>query len=303
MHLPKSLVVFMVALLATSFLPLPAEAGTRAVTRVLLVGDSWAEFMWVNRTLQDVFTDNGRADVIEEGSATAIGGSTAAEWAQPGFLQLITDALDATYTIDTVQLTLGGNDFLAGQSGGGWHTGISQQDQDALTAQALADINTVLDHILAYDPGIEVVISLYDYTNFEDSLFFPGCSSTWDNLGQPTPRQINEANLAFQNAIVADIASRSRVTLVDHNGLMQFTYGFPGEGIQPGDLLPPGDLDRPSPIQAMFLGADCFHLDSDGYYVLGQNLWDNYYRARLNSSIFTDGFESGDTLSWSLSAP
>ena len=89
--------------------------------------------MWGNRTLRDVFADNGRADVVEEGATTAISGSTAAEWSQPGFLQLITDALDTTHTIDTVQLTIGGNDFLAGQSGGGWHTGISQQDLDNLT--------------------------------------------------------------------------------------------------------------------------------------------------------------------------
>ena len=62
--------------------PSPVSAGP--VERVLLVGDSWADFMWINRTLRDVFADNGRADIVEEGAVTAISGSTAAEWAQPG---------------------------------------------------------------------------------------------------------------------------------------------------------------------------------------------------------------------------
>ncbi|MCG8458277.1 MAG: hypothetical protein MI919_18525 [Holophagales bacterium] len=289
------------ALAALSMLVLaaaPAHAGPATEVRVLLVGDSWAEFMWLNRTLRDVFRDNGRPDIEEDGSVTTISGSTAAEWAQPARLQSISDQLDALPTVDVVQLSISGNDFLAGESGGGWYLGISQPDLEALTGRILADVTTVLDHILAHDPAIRIVISLYDYPNFVDSFLFPGCLSTWNDLGNPTPRQINEAALSLQGALGPLVASHPRLHLADHTGLMQFTYGFPDEGIPPGQLLPPGDLDRPSPIEAMFLQADCFHLRPNGYYVLGQNLWQGFYQSHFEGTIFADGFESGSTAAW-----
>lgn len=286
--------------LTVVFIVAPVSGGPPPETRVLLVGDSWAEFMWANRTLRDTFAANGRADIVEEGTVTAIGGTTAAEWADPSFLQSITTELMMFPTIDIVQLTLGGNDFLAGLSGGGWYVGISAQDFDALRASILADMTTVVDHILAHDPSMRVVISLYDYTNFVDSSI---CGSLWNDLGQPTPRQINDAMVAFQDTVEGLAASRSRVDLVDHSGLMQWTYGFPSEGIQPGDLLPPGDLDRPSPITSMFLLVDCIHLSPAGYGVLGENLWQQVYASHFNDTLFTDGFESGDLTGWSLSVP
>lgn len=295
--MPRTTMVLLLLLAPTASMAGPVE-------RVLLVGDSWADFMWGNRTLRDVFADNGRPDIVEAGAATAISGSTAAEWAQPAMLQMITDELDARPSIDVVQLTVGGNDFLAGQSGGGWYVGIPQQDLDALYARLLADAATILDHILAQDPAIEVLISLYDYVNLVDGSALFGCTSLWNELGQPTPRQVNDAFVELQAEIASLAGSRARTTLVDHRGLMQFTYGFPDEGIPPGALTPPGDLDRPSPIESMFLQLDCIHLRSDGYYVIGQNLWQGFYGAYFDGGpIFGDGFEAGDASAWSQTTP
>lgn len=276
------------------------------VTRVLLVGDSWSEFMWLDGSLREVFAANGRPDIVEEGSVTAISGSTAAEWSDPAMLQMISDELTLNPTIDTVQLTLGGNDFLAGQSGGGWWTGISAVDEDALFDQIVADATTVIDFTLALDPDLEIIVSLYDYPNFVDSLggilgFL--CNPRFDDLGQPTPLQINTAGGQLQDRMDTLIASRERVFGATHSGLMQFVYGFPDDGIPPGQLQPPGDLTRPSPIEAMRIGADCFHVSGDGNEVLVQNLWDQYYDQRFNGTLFRDGFESGDTVGWSASVP
>ena len=298
-------------LLATLAQPASAQGalspeGGGTVTRVLLVGDSWSEFMWFDGSLRDVFAANGRPDIVEEGGVTAISGSTAAEWSQPSMLQLIADELAAHPTIDTVQLTLGGNDFLAGQSGGGWWTGLSMAQEEALFDQILADATTVVDFILAEDPDLEIVISLYDYTNFVESLsgvlgFL--CNPTWDDLGQPTPFEINGAGARLQDRVDTLIASRERTFGVHHYGLMQFVYGFPDDGIPPGQVLPPGDLNRPSPIEAMRIGADCFHLSADGNEVLAQNLWNQYYDRRFNGALFGDGFESGTAAAWSSSIP
>ena len=277
-----------------------------AVPRVLMVGDSWAEFMWKGQSLRETFAANGRPDIVEEGTTTALSGTTAAEWTDSMMLQLIDDALAANPTIDTVQLTLGGNDFLAGQSGGGWWTGISTVDLATLEAQILSDIGTVMDHILGLDPELEILVSLYDYTNFDESLSGAlgfTCSPRWDDLGQPTALEINTAAAGLRDAIVSAVDARPRVFFVDHTGLMQFVFGYPDQGIPPGQLIPPGDPNRHNPIEAMWLLNDCIHLGGDGYLAVAQNLWDGYYDQRFNGTLFRDGFESGNTAVWSASVP
>ncbi len=284
--------------LAPAQSPAADSASERGGTvKVLMVGDSWAEFMWVAGSLRTIFAANGHPEILEEGGTTAISGSTAAEWAQPEFLALISDALANHPEVEVVQLTIGGNDFLAGQPGGGWHTGMSAEDFTALQAQVLGHAETVVDHILSIRPGLHVLLSQYDYTNFVDSLL-PQCPGTFNDLGQPTPLQINTAATQLQDQVEAFAATRSRVTSVRFLGLMQFHFGFPDEGIEPGDLIPPGDLSRPSPLPSMFLQSDCFHLGGSGYDLIAQHLWDGFYALQLTGLLFTDGFESGDLSAW-----
>lgn len=299
-------------LLATLLLPqspLHAEPSTplgEATPRVLLVGDSWAQFMWFDRSLRDVFAANGRSDIVEVGAATAQGGTTAAEWTDPAMLQLITDELQANPTIDVVQLTLGGNDFLAGQSEGGWWTGLSPEETAALFDQIIADAEVVVDHITGLDRDLQVLFSLYDFTNFTDTVSGPlgfFCAPLWNDLGQPSPEQVNNAAIELQNRFDQWAADRPRVLSVGHFGSMQFFFGFPGEGIPPGQILPPGDPTRPSPVESMRLGADCIHLSAAGYEIVVQNLWDVFYGSWFGGSVFRDGFESGNTSAWSATSP
>ena len=265
------------ALLLLAGQPIITESGA-GVTRVLLVGDSWADYMWQDQVLRSVFSEEGHA-VLEKGDVTAISGTTAAEWATPGFLQSIDDELTANPSIDLVQLTMGGNDFLAGMSGGGWYVGMPPAEEEALYQQVQQDLETVVDHLLGFDPDLEIVLSFYDYPNFVETLGFPFlCNNLWDDLNQPTPPELNQllVELLERVRITADI--RPRVSLVDHLGLMQFHFGYPSMGILPGEILLPGDLDLPSPPEAMRLGGlDCFHLNAEGYRVLAKNLYDNFY--------------------------
>ncbi|MEM6454322.1 MAG: hypothetical protein AAF772_04435 [Acidobacteriota bacterium] len=281
----------------------PTEGG--AGPRVLLVGDSWTEFMWVNRNVRDMFAAQGRADLVELGGATTISGSTAEDWVTPGNLAEITDALANNPTIDVVQLTIGGNDFLAGQSGGGWFAGIDDVSRDALLAQITGDVGTVIDHILGLDPNIWIVLSLYDYPNFVESRFgllFFTCDDLWDDLGQPTPREINDAGVLLEDAVDAVVATRPRVLSVRHGGTMQEAFGFSDMGIAPGALPRPGDLDLQSPIESMFLQADCIHLRPSGYDEIVLNLWNGAYRWLYEERMFFDGFETGDAVRWSPGA-
>ncbi|MEM8963474.1 MAG: SGNH/GDSL hydrolase family protein [Acidobacteriota bacterium] len=287
MQIRLSVLTVLLVLLLLPANPLTAGEPQR---RVLMVGDSWAGQMWEQRTVRDTFAVNGRPDIVEEGAETAIGGTTAAGWAMPSSLQVITDELAAYPSIDIVQLTISGNDFLDG----GWYVGISQPNLDAFLAQVTGDLQTFFDHTLAQRPNLEIVVSLYDYLNLT-----LGCPALFDDLGQPTPRQVNEGLVVLQTAVADLVATYPRVRYVDHRGLMQFTFGFPGNGISPGSIPRPGNLDLPSPAEAF---DDCIHLNEAGYDTLAQNLWDSYYGFRFNG-LFQDGYETGDTTAWSSTVP
>jgi lysophospholipase L1-like esterase len=267
-----------------------ADAGAQT-PRVLLVGDSWAAQQFGDGVHALVFAANGAGQYGVAGTSTTESGSTAAQWASPARLALIEQALLAEPGIDTVQLTIGGNDFLDA-----WSTGLDPLQVLDLQEQIRIDLETVTAFVLSIRPDIEVVLSFYDYPNFRDTLgglvglFF--CRPLHEDLGQPTPQQLNEAATAFEGAY-AQLAAHPRVHHVSHAGQMQFTFGFPSEGIPAGQLLPPGDLARPSPLAAMRnlgVGRDCFHLSPAGYDVLVQNLYDNYFAVRFET-IFRSSLE------------
>lgn len=259
--------------------------------KVLIVGDSWAAQQWEDLVHNAVFDVNGYPQFVAFGDEVAISGSTAAEWVVPSELQKITDALNANPTIDTVQLTLGGNDFLDQ-----WNTGMMPMQVTAIQNQITADLEIIVDHILAQDPNIEIIMSFYDYPNFVDSLggFIPVCDNLHNDLGQPTPFELNTQAVNIEQVFATIVANNPRVFHVSHFGLMQQTYGFPDENIMPGDIQAPGDITRVSPVESMRITAgfiiDCFHLKAEGYDVLVQNLFENYYEERFDS-IFKSSFD------------
>lgn len=247
---------------------------------VLVVGDSWSEFFWVNRSLRTVFSAQGHSDSLEKGDATTISGSTAAEWTAASQLQLITDELNAHPSIGIIQLTIGGNDFLAGAAENGWFSGISPADEQALINRILGDVETVINHILNLDSRYTVLLSFYDFPNFEESLsgiLALSCINLHNGMNQPTTQELNAAFNRFSQQFQQLEDLSSRVHLVQHSGLMQYHFGVPNQNIPPKTILPPGDPNYPSPIQAMFLGADCIHLNSSGYQIVAENLWNQFY--------------------------
>ncbi|WP_395377375.1 GDSL-type esterase/lipase family protein [Marinicella sp. W31] len=259
--------------------------------RVLIVGDSWAEQQWQDQSHNMVFTANGHPDITALGDTTAISGSTAADWIAPTELQRIADALDNNPDIDIVQLTIGGNDFLDA-----WRADFTPMQTLTLQQQIQTDIQTIVDFILAQDPNIEIILSFYDYPNFVDTIGgFTGiiCNNLHTDLAQPTPLELNTAARDFEQAYTQIADNLSRVYHVSHAGSMQNTFGFPDDNILPGDILPPGDLNLPSPVASMrvtFTVVDCFHLGAQGYDVLIQNLYDDYFQEKFDT-IFRTAFD------------
>lgn len=267
-----------------------------AAPAVMLVGDSWPRQIYDDGALATALASAGHPEIVVLGDATSISGSTAEEWANAAMLDLLTDTLAAHPETEAVVLFAGGNDLLAGQSGGGWYVGISPAAESALFDAIESDLATIVDAVLGADPDVEVVLSSYDYPNFVETLSGLGaivCVPLWQDLGEPTPFEINTATTLLDARHAAIAATRPRVSAVSHWGLMQVVFGYPAEGIDPGELDLPGDLGLPSPPQALrFFGSDCFHLRASGYTALAGRLWDRALE-RIVLGLFADGFEEG----------
>lgn len=73
---PRILVLVLMALL------LGLAPNAVAVRRILLVGDSWAQWPWDMGSFQSVLNNNFGTNTYQvEGSYTALGGTTASTWA------------------------------------------------------------------------------------------------------------------------------------------------------------------------------------------------------------------------------
>jgi hypothetical protein len=166
---------------------------------------------------------------------------------------------------------------------------------ETLKQGILQDLGIITDFILAQRADIEVLLSFYDYPNFRDTrvgligLLF--CTPRWNDMGQPTPTQLNALAIDFVDAFAAIANANPRIRHVRHFGLMQNKYGI---DLIPAGMPLPGEPTLPSPLVAMRdrvgLGRDCFHLQPEGYDHLVQNLYDGYYRNRL-AMPFADSFE------------
>ncbi len=291
------------AILALVVLAWPVAAN--ASPAVLVVGDSWAKLMFDNGSLSTAFAGHGHPEIAVYGDTTTIDGSTAAEWADPSMLPLLDDALVAHPEIDVVVIFLGGNDFLAGQSGGGWYVGMDPAAEQQLFDDIQGNLEVVVDHLLGLNPDLTVVLASYDYPNFVDTLGgvlgLLVCRPLWNDLNQPTPLEVNGETAKLDLLQAAIASSRAAVFPVANWGLMQYVYGYPPLQIDPGTLLPPGDPTLPSPTVALRWGLDCFHLNPTGYAAIAERIWSRTLEWHYDGT-FADGFESGDVVAWSSSS-
>lgn len=270
----------LLTLLAVAAFAAPASAQA-TVPRVLVVGDSWADYVWQQRTVRQVLAQAGHADKTERGALTAVSGTTAAQWASPLFLGLITTELAVYPTIDVVHLSIGGNDLL-----GNWNASMGPVAEQALMAQVMADIEIVVNHIRAQRPGIQIVMVGYDYSNFREMApIFSWGWLLWLYLGSPSPSRMGHALGDFAALRAAYSLQNADVHYIHNYGLMQWFFGYPLYGAPrfavpfPGQApsflpLPGGSADHPSPPTAMY---DSFHLNPNGYQVLVANAVYHFY--------------------------
>jgi hypothetical protein len=273
--------------------------------RVLVIGDSWAQYMWDDGSHNDLLDRFGFADHLAysrslgsdpgagyTGPEVAVSGSEVRQWVDTANFPWIAntvDLLQANPSIDRVLFSIGGNDVLAGRSDGGWYKDMdldSPGSEAALFTTIEANTQTIIDAILAVRPQIRVILSSYDYPNFNVGFwcFLYACGKRDDLSRDPSGDLITDAELNGMMVQVEmmrrDWASNwPRVDYDNSIGLMHHVYGdgvapawsLPRPGIVPQlyEPLPGGNPLLPS-LRSAFrrpngIDADPIHLDFEGY--------------------------------------
>lgn len=251
---PRAALRLLLPLLLALAGALPASAQS---ARILLVGDSWAAQAWQARAFQTALQNKGLGQWEEKGDVTAIGGTTAADWATQPFLDLISQELVANPELDIVHLSVGGNDFLQAPPG---------TDLLMLVAQVRADVRTILAHILSIRPGTRVAFSIYDYV----------------------PAGYNTELALFGGVMIAEANAHPNLYFLNNLGVLHHAFGYPGE-FGPGETPLPGGHPDYVPLQGgdpAFPGSpdafdDSIHPTDASYVRLAEHAVDEFYAAWL----------------------
>lgn len=299
--------------------------------RVLLVGDSWAQYMWDDGSHNDLFDRFGQEDRRAlslslgsdpgpgyPGPEYAVSGSEARQWADTASYPWIANmvaALNANPTIDLVVLSIGGNDVLAGRPDGGWY---KQMDLDLPGSEAAffdrleQDTFTIIEAALAVRPNLRVMISSYEYPNFNVGFwcFAYACPKRRDLSRDPnnaliTDAELNDMMVRVEQRRIGWVNANPRL-LFDHGiGLMHYYYGdgvtgpgllpYPGQTPPLYSPFPGGNVLRPS-LRSNFrrpngLDADPIHLNLAGYQYKIANETEAFFFPWLRGEV-TETFSS-----------
>ncbi|OPZ97829.1 MAG: hypothetical protein BWY70_01388 [Bacteroidetes bacterium ADurb.Bin408] len=258
--------------------------------KVLLVGDSWGNFMWVYRSYKEAFDKFGYPDYIEEGTSTVENGAEAEDFIVQPKLGYVINALNANPDIDYVLISLGGNDVL-----GDWHKSFTPAQTDSLLDIIEARLNILIDTIQNTRPGIHILLSGYDYPNFGETCYLiptGAYANLFADMGSPTFPEINGALCQLIQRFEQMSQNTPNLQIVNNLGLMQYVYGQSAALIVPPYLppyapgtvpLPGGNINYPSPQAAMLLNMDAFHLSQDAY---------RHFSARQTELFFWPMFRS-----------
>lgn len=247
-------------------------------SKVMLIGDSWAFFMGVDGTINNVFDQWGHSDIeFYTNLILAENGAETVDFLQADKQNEIESQLLSRPEIEVVHLSIGGNDVL-----GSWNINFTQAQTDSIKLEVKDSLVAVIDFIKSVRPDVKILWSGYVYPNFEEVIsdfLIPSehpFYGTWEGMEFPDNETINILLNDFSADIENHYASDTTVDFVNVTGLMQYTYGQDDAlGVAPFGTypaftvpLPAGYVDYPSPQDAMRnygVTKDCFHLSVQGY--------------------------------------
>lgn len=256
-----------------------AQCNETDLTRVLLMGDSWAQFMGTDNVINTTFERWGHSNYqFYTNAILSENGTQTTDFLDSVKLNEIAARLAQYPDIDLVHMSLGGNDVLAN-----WNVNYTQTQTDSLLDSIYSRLTTIIDFIKLQRPGIRILWSGYAYPNFGEviSELGPLASthpfySLWDDMGQPTFIQLNSILNNYSTVMDTLAANDPQVDFVRATGLMQYQFGQTTPlSVPPGGTyaaftapLPDGYPDYPSPKNSMrnyIIFRDCFHLTPTAY--------------------------------------
>tara|TARA_B100000508_G_scaffold11104_1_gene7833 strand:+ start:2015 stop:3652 length:1638 start_codon:yes stop_codon:yes gene_type:complete len=281
--------------------------------KVLLVGDSWAFFMGVDQTINDVFEQWGHSNKKFFTNLTlAENGAETVDFLSQNKQDEIEQQLMDKPSIDIVHLSIGGNDVL-----GSWNTTMTSSQTDSIKEQVKDSIIAVIDFIQSVRPGIQVVWSGYCYSNFQEVIegqLIPSAHpfyGTWEDMNFPDNQTINTLLNEFTDLMYSVYENDPNVHVIKATGMMQHTFGQvdPLEiapfGSYPSGTAPlsVGFVDYPSPKPSMRnygVTKDCFHLSVQGYEdLISYHTQKYYHKALMRDKYF---IASNDSRSGAVSS-
>ncbi|WP_320815269.1 T9SS type A sorting domain-containing protein [Flavobacterium sp.] len=304
----------------------PSNSSTN---KVLIAGDSWAQYMSDDGTHNKMFDKFGHADKDligpslganpgpgYTGTEYAISGSEAREWADRVNYPWITNvinAINANPSIETVILSIGGNDILAAKSGGGWYKDMDLDvagSEAALFATIRANTFVIINDILAVHPNVEIVLSSYDYPNFNTGFlcFAYACPKRNDlsrnaTTSLITDAELNQMMITVETERISWLSLEPRLKFANAIGLSHYYYGdgvsAAGVYALPEQMAPysvnfyGGNKLRPA-IRSNFRNtADPIHLSAAAYeYKIIHQTMNNFmpkFRGDVTSTIYSSG--------------
>lgn len=246
--------------------------------KVLLVGDSWAFFMDVDKTFNNSLKKYGHSNYkYLTNSVIAENGAETSDFLLPAKQHMIDSLIKSNPSIEVVHLSIGGNDVL-----GDWKVSSTSGYIDTLFQGISTRLKSIISFIKSTKPGIKIVWSGYVYPNFGEVIQTSGWGSghpfysNWQKMEFPTFIQINTMLNRFSDSIAAYSATDPQVKFYKCTGILQNAYGqtsplgiAPGGTYAPNSLpMPEGDPNYPTPKPGMRdygITYDCFHLSPGGY--------------------------------------
>ncbi|MCO5248920.1 MAG: T9SS type A sorting domain-containing protein [Chitinophagales bacterium] len=282
------------------------ECPTNPTTKIMLVGDSWAHFMWSFKSMREALNQSGFADVWEDGNYTALISMQAETWASDGWIDLIKRRIKQMPDVEIFVIFIGGNDVV-------WKW---RRDQPADILLPYADAmlgytDAIIDTILSLRPKAQIVIGSYDYPNFAETMDGKDWNpyySQWEKFGFAPPDMVDEALRYFEEYRMnyPRYKNSPNIHFINNIGVSHYYGGYPTPSIYPpyGTFppksvpLPFGDPRYPTHPNYMGLGGlDAFHFNETGYRFIAHNMIKNYigsyFMQDMNYSFHSDGNKDG----------
>lgn len=272
-----------------------------AEPRILIVGDSWAQSIWIVGAMDKALKAAGFPEVTAVGETCALGGTRADQWVKPEYRQKITDALKASPTVDMIHLIIGGNDVLRR---------IKEQNVFEVWTeeQRVREWDTIARHIkrivsfcLEQEQVKHVVLAGYDYLNPATAKEVSVLLGQNFDFGGMTQAQVNECFIEHEKRKRDLALEMEGCTYIQNIGLMQYHFKEPADAPHPGGPpdykpFPGGDPKLPMPdaafIQVEFAGktypGDGIHPNEEAHLAMLENAIDTIYRQLLTTSVISD---------------